>query len=85
MAGMACSTSGDPDAKSGSGFWNSLPIEEERIPLPPMPPHYAKKGSSLELRPLAWINVRELTLFLGLTHSAAACARLAIALLDWPL
>ena len=55
------------------------------MPLGPTNGHYEKKGPSLEIRRLGWINVRELTLFLGLTYSAAACARLAIVLLDWPL
>lgn len=33
---------------------------------------------------MGWLNVRELTLFLGLTYSAAAFARLAIFLIHWP-
>jgi hypothetical protein len=47
--------------------------------------HYGTKGPKLEIRTLGWINVRELTLFLGLIYSATACARLAIHLLEWPL
>ncbi len=65
------------------GFWNSLPVEEERGPLPLMEPHYRNKGPAPDLRPLAWINVRELTIFLSITYSAAAFARVALIFIHW--
>ena len=79
------SGSGDHAHEPPPGFWNSLPPDEERIPPGTANGPYEKNGPRLEIRTLGWINVRELTLFLGLTYSAAACARLAIVILDWQL
>ena len=76
---------GDHEREAQPGFWNSIPLEEERIPMCRTTEPYGTNGRSSDIRTLGWINIRELTLFLGLTYSAAACARLAIVLLDWPL
>ncbi len=65
------------------GFWNELPIDEERIPLPPMKPTYGRKEQRMEYSVLSWLNLYELTLFLCLTYSAIACTRLGIFLMNW--
>lgn len=63
------------------GFWNDLPTEEERIPLPPMKPHYGRK--KIEFNTVGWLNLSELGLFLGITYSVIGGTHLAIMLMHW--
>ncbi len=63
------------------GFWNDLPLEEERIPLPPMKPHYGRK--EVEFNTVGWLNLSELGLFLGITYSVIGGTHLAIMLMHW--
>lgn len=86
MAWISPLLSGDGSHRgqmNSPGFWNNIPLEEERIPLPPMKPTYGRKEQHMEFNTLSWINLSELTLFLCLTYSAIACTRLGIMLMDW--
>ncbi len=67
---------------SSPGFWNNLPVEEERIPLPPMKPHYGRK--EVEMNTLGWLNLSELGLFLGITYAVIGGTHLAIMFMHWP-
>lgn len=66
---------------STTGFWNDLPSEEERIPLPPMKPHYGHK--EVDFNTAGWLNLSELGLFLGITYSVIGGTHLAIMLMHW--
>jgi hypothetical protein len=63
------------------GFWNNLPAEEERIPLPPMEPHYGHKERVFET--VGWVDIREMTVFLGILYTSIGCTHLAIIFLNW--
>jgi hypothetical protein len=66
---------------SPSGFWNDLPVEEERVPRAPVKPNYGRR--ELMHKPLAWVDMGELTIFLGIVYASIGCARVAILFLDW--
>lgn len=63
------------------GFWNDLPLEEERIPLPPMKPHYGHKEA--DFNTVGWLNLSELGLFLGITYAVIGGTHLAIMMMHW--
>lgn len=67
---------------SAPGFWNNMPVDEERIPLPPMKPNYGRKEN--EFNNLCWLNLSELGLFLGITYAVIAGTHLAIMFMHWP-
>ncbi len=64
-----------------TGFWNDLPMEEERILLPPMKPTYGRK--ELEYQSMGWLNLSELGLFLGIIYGVLGGTHLAIMFLHW--
>ncbi len=64
-----------------SGFWNNIPLEEERIHLPPMKPHYGKR--EVRYSAFGWIDLGELAIFLGIMYTTIGCTHLAIMLMDW--
>jgi hypothetical protein len=63
------------------GFWNDLPMEEERIPRPPMKPHYGRKEQVFNT--LSWIDLGELALFLGILYTTIGCTHIMIMFLNW--
>lgn len=67
---------------NATGFWNDLPLEEERIHLPPMKPHYGRKGD-VHYSSFGWIDLGELAIFLGIMYTTIGCTHLAIMLMDW--
>lgn len=66
---------------SATGFWNNLPLEEERIHLPPMKPHYGR--NEVHFSTFGWIDIGELAIFLGILYTTIGCTHLAIMLMDW--
>lgn len=76
------SDGGTPCRKMATtGFWNDLPTEEERIPLPPMKPTYGRR--ELEYQSMGWLNLSELGLFLGIIYGVIGGTHLAIMFLHW--
>lgn len=65
------------------GFWDHLPIEEQRIPLPTMEPMRDRRERYVERKLLSWLDLSELTVFLCIFYLAIGITRIGIILMDW--